>query len=110
MLELENVEDIFNFTWGEDMAVAVWQMLNNKTPEEYTIINPNSCSLYDFAAEACKVAGLSPESNIIRKVSNRIGQPKIGINNLFFWSPIFNYTDIAREMVNFDIINYKNEK
>lgn len=106
LLKLENVEDEFNFTWGGDMADGVWKILQSKYPESYTIINPKPCSLYDFAAECCRCVDLSPQHNIIRKVSNRAAPEKPKIDNHPNWTPLYSYRDIAFHMTKFDIKNY----
>jgi GDP-D-mannose dehydratase len=105
-LELENLDDIFNFTWGEDMADGIWKILTSEEPKEFTLINPFACSLREFVWKACKAGEISYEFNVVEKKSNRIGQPKIEINNPTLWRPLCSSSDIAWYMVQHDIKNY----
>lgn len=106
LLTLENPNDIFHFTWGEDMANSVWKILNLDKPEEFTIINKKNCSLKEFAEAAFDSAKLDHHITY-RSNYERAPVPDFKINNYEFWNPVYNYKDIIGKMVLHDIENYK---
>lgn len=103
-LKLENVDDIFYFTWGEDMADGIWKMLNQDVPQEFTVINKRNCSLREFVEAAFNSVGL--ENSMVEKQNyDRLPVSDFEINNLQHWMPLYSYKEIARMMVESDIKN-----
>lgn len=104
-LELENPNDIFHFTWAEDVINGIWKILEMDKPEDFTIINRKNCTLKEFAKAAFDSVGLNHDV-IFKQNYERSPTPDFKINNYEFWNPIYNYKDIAKMLVENDIKNY----
>ena len=111
---LGNLEAKREWGYAPDFVEGMWQMLQQKIPDDYVLATNEVHSVRDFVKEACNVAGISTSKVKSNKQnlrpydikslqgSYRKAEKKLG------WKPKIKFKNLVKIMVEEDINRWQN--
>ena len=115
-LELGNLEARRDWGHAREYMEAVWQMLQQPSPDDYIICTGSLHSVRDFCKEAFGCVGLDYRNHVIsssrffrKDTAELVGNPSKAASKLK-WRPRISFRELVREMVEHDIKLVKKDK
>jgi GDPmannose 4,6-dehydratase len=116
-LRLGNLDAQRDWGFAGDYVIAMWLMLQEKTPDDYVIASGEAHSVREFVDLAFREAGLDygkyieidPELFRPAEVSFLLGNPSKAHKNLG-WEPKVTFRELIKIMVAADLERYERKK
>jgi len=113
-LHLGNLEAERDWGHAKDYVRAMWQMLQQETPEDYVIASGRTTSVRAMCKMAFDHAGLDMDDHVVvdqaffrpAEVDRLIGDPSKALR-VFGWRPTITVEEMISEMVDADIARHR---
>jgi len=118
-VQLGNLDACRDWGYAQDFVQAMWQMLQQDSPDDFVIATGKAHSIRDLVELAIRYAGLGDKLDIDKfvKINSLDKRPAdVGYllgdaskaKNLLGWSPVVNFNQMIKRMVEKDIERVKN--
>lgn len=106
---LGNLDAKRDWGYAPEYVEAMWLMLQQDTPDDFVIATGETHTVREFLEEACRVAGLNPET--VLEIADRYKRPNevdhlcgdpSKAKRVLGWSPKTTFKDLVRIMVEAD--------
>lgn len=109
-IELGNLSAKRDWGYAPEYVEAMWLMLQQDTPDDFTIATGQMHSVMDFAECACKYAGINPEKVIVEakkykrplELNCLMGDP-VKARKILKWSHRLTFKQLCETMVKADM-------
>jgi GDPmannose 4,6-dehydratase len=110
-LYLGNLDSMRDWSHAEDVARAMWLMLQQDTPDDYVVASGETHSVKEFLEKTFELAGLDINKHV--EFDNRLLRPQevpylLGnptkVKEKLGWKPKYSFDDLVREMYESDLI------